>query len=190
MEVIKEIEINKFERELYQYYLEIFPDDERKPLELIRNSYKRGYTKIIEILNNDTLIGFMIINKLNDSSYVVLDYLAILPQYRSKGFGSKAIKLLIENEKNGKGIFIEIEKIGLGKDEKENLLREKRRLFYESLGFKQLNFELILFDVIYMPYVISNIDIDEDEIVEEVLKIYRTVSGDELIKKNCKFIKK
>lgn len=117
-------------------------------------------------------------------------YLAIFPQYRDKKFGSKAVKLLLEKEKDCYGIFVEAEKVGLGKNEEENIIREKRKHFYERLGFKELNFDLLFFDVIYTPYLFSNIDNDDDIVFNEILKIYEEISGKERIKKNCKIIKK
>lgn len=148
---LKYIGIDEFEKEVYTYYLAIFPDNERKPLELLRSSYEKHYTRIIEILYKNEIIGFMILNKVKDIGYVVLDYLAILPQYRNKKFGTKALQMLLEQERDNSGIFIEIEKVGLGKDTEENLLREKRKNFYEKLGFRKLNFDLFLFDVVYTP---------------------------------------
>lgn len=183
---LKYIDVKEFKKELYSYYLEIFPEVERKPLWLVRFSYKKGYTQIIEILDNNTLIGFMLLNRVKDKEYAVLDYLAILPEYRNKGYGTKALELLIEQEKENAGIFIEIEKSGLGKDEEENLLREKRKSFYESLGFKELNFDLFLFDETYTPYVFSNIKIDEENIIKEIINIYESISGKRTIKRNCK----
>ena len=37
---------------------------------------------------------------------------------------------------------------------RKNTQREERQKFYEKLGFKKLNFDLWLFDVIYTPYLI------------------------------------
>lgn len=187
---LKDISIDEFEKELYSYYLDIFPEDERKPLELLHSSYKKHYTRIIKISYKNEMIGFMILNKVKDKGYAVLDYLAILPQYRNNKFGTKALQILLEQEKENSGIFIEIEKVGLGKDVKENLLREKRKNFYEKLGFKKLNFDLFLFDVIYTPYLFSNIQKDECTIIEEILNIYEVISGKERIKQNCKIMKK
>lgn len=186
---LENINIEEFEKLLYSYYLEIFPKDERKSLELIKSSFNKGYTKIIKITNNTNLIGFMLLNRIKEKEYAVLDYLAILPEYRDRGFGTKALKLLIEKESKNKGIFVEIEKTGLGKSKKDNILREKRQKFYEELGFKKLRFDLILFDVIYMPYIYSNIDIEEDIIINEVFEIYKAISGKERIKQNCKILK-
>lgn len=187
---LKDIGIDEFKKDVYSYYLEIFPEDERKPIELLHSSYEKHYTRIIEILYENEVIGFMILNKVKDKGYAVLDYLAILPQYRNSKFGTKALQILLEQEKENSGIFIEIEKVGLGKDTEENLLREKRKQFYEKVGFKKLNFDLFLFHVIYTPYLFSNIKNDETMIIREILNIYEAISGKESIEQNCKIIKK
>ncbi len=187
---LKDIGIDKFKEDIYSYYLKIFPEDERKPLELLQSSYEKHYTRIIEILYKNEIIGFMILNKVKDKGYAVLDYLAILPQCRNNKFGTKALQILLEQERENSGIFIEIEKVGLGKNIEENLLREKRKNFYEKIGFKKLNFDLFLFDVIYTPYLFSNIKDDESMIIDEILNIYESISGKERIKQNCKIIKK
>lgn len=186
---LKDISIDEFKKDVYSYYLEIFPEDERKSIELLQSSYEKCYTRIIEILYKNEIIGFMILNKVKDKGYTVLDYLAILPQYRNSKFGTKALQILLEQEKENSGIFIEIEKVGLGKDTEENLLREKRKQFYEKVGFKKLNFDLFLFDVIYTPYLFSNIKNDETITIREILNIYEAISGKERIEQNCKIIK-
>lgn len=187
---LKDIDIDKFKKEVYSYYLEIFPEDERKPLELLHLSYEKHYTKIIEILYKDEIIGFMILNRVKNKGYAVLDYFAILPQYRNNKFGTKALQILLEQEKENRGVFIEIEKVGLGKDTEENLLREKRKNFYEKVGLKKLNFDLFLFDVIYTPYLFSDVNDNENIIIGEILNIYEAISGKERIEQNCKIIKK
>ena len=187
---LKEIDIDEFKKEVYSYYLDIFPEDERKPLELLQSSYERHYTKIIEILYKNEIVGFMVLNRVKDKGYAVLDYLAILPQYRNNRMGTKALQILLEQERENSGIFIEIEKVGLGKDTEENLLRANRKKFYEKLGFKKLNFDLYLFGVVYTPYLFSNIKDNEDMIINEILNIYESISGKERIKQNCKIIKK
>lgn len=187
---LKDINIDEFKKEIYSYYLDIFPEEERKPLKLLNSSYKKNYTKIIEILYKNEIVGFMILNKVKDKGYELLDYFAILPQYRNLKIGTKALQKLLEQEENNKGIFIEIEKVGLGKDKEENLIRERRRNFYEKVGFRKLNFDIFLYDVIYTPYIFSNIKDDEDIIIAEILNIYEAISGKEKIKQNCEIIKK
>lgn len=186
---LKYVGMNEFKEDVYSYYLEIFPEDERKPLELIQSSYEEQYTKIIEIIHKSEMVGFMLLNRVKEKGYCVLDYLAILPQYRNSKFGTKALQLLLEQEKENKGVFIEVEKPGLGRDKEENLLRERRTNFYEKIGFKKLNFDLLLFDVMYVPYLYSKINDDESIIINEILNIYESISGKERIKRNCKILK-
>lgn len=184
------IDIEKFEKEIYPHYIEIFPENERKPLELIQSSYQKQYTKIIEIIDKKKIVGFMLLNRIKEKGYAILDYLAILPQYRNSNLGTKALQMLLEQENENRGIFLEIEKVGLGKDKVENLVREKRKNFYEKVGFKKLNFDLFLFNVIYTPYLFSKIEENENIIINEVFDIYESISGKERIKQNCKIIRK
>lgn len=185
---LKNIDIDEFKKDIYSYYLDIFPENERKPLKLIKSSYKNQFTNIIKILHKNEMVGFMLLNRIKDKGYAVLDYLAILPQYRNNNFGTKALQILLEQEQENKGIFVEVEKVGLGKDIEENLLREKRKSFYENVGFKKLNFDLVLFDVIYTPYLFSNREDDEDTIISEIFNIYELISGKERIRQNCEVI--
>lgn len=184
---LKYIDINQFEKEIYPYYIEIFPEEERKPLNIIQSAYVRQYIKIIEILYRNEFVGFMLLNRIKDNGYVVLDYIAILPQYRNNKFGTEALKILLKQEEKNSGVFIEIEKVGLGKTKEENIEREKRKKFWERLGFNKLNFDLRLFGVIYTPYLYSNVKNDEDAMIEEILNIYNSI---EPIKDNCKIIRK
>ncbi len=186
---LKNININKFIDVVYPYYIDIFSKEERKPLELIQSAYEKRYIKIIEVMNKKQMVGFMILNKVKEKGYAILDYFAILPQFRNYKYGTKALQVLLESEKESKGIFIEIEKIGLGKNESENLMRQRRKNFYEKLGFKKLNYDLYLYDVIYSTYLFSKIKEDESKSIEEVLEIYETILGKEKMKQNCKMIK-
>lgn len=188
--ILEPITIEEFKQEIYPYYLEIFPEEERKPVKQIEAGYRKGYVKIIKIVHQNQLVGFMTLNRVKEKGYVILDYLAILPEYRNKQFGTKALRLLFEEEKECEGIFIEIEKVGLGKDEKENIARQKRKSFYEYIGFRELNFDLFLFDVIYTPLLFSNIQENEDSIINSILEIYEIITGKERIRKNCKIMKR
>ena len=176
---LKDIGIHEFEKEIYPYYLEIFPKDERKTLGLLKSLFNNGYTKIIEILYKNEIVGFMISNKIKDKGYVWLDYFAILPQYRNNKLGTKALQLLLKKEDNG--VFIEIEKVGLGKNAEENVLREKRKNFYEKIGFQKLNVDFLLFDVIYTPYIFLKSKEPENIIVDNIFNVYEGVVGKERI---------
>ena len=89
------------------------------------------------------------------------------------------------------GIFVEIEKLGLGKDKQDNLLRERRAKFYETLGFEKLDFELKWFGTLILSvYVlpISTHKDNENEILENMFQMYISVHGKEKVERECKVI--
>lgn len=189
---IVNISIEEFKKVVYSEYLKIFPQEERKTLQTIEKSFNKGITKIIQIVNNKIFIGFIIINTLMDNKYIQLDYLAILPEYQNKGYGTQAIKLLKKQNEEYDGIFVETEKLGLGINETENTLREKRVKFYQRLGFYKLNFDLKWYEsLVLSPYMldVSTNKNSEDEILKSMLKIYIATHGQEKVEKNCKIIK-
>lgn len=186
-----DINIDEFKKIIYPEYIKLFPEAERKSYKRIEKCFENGILKIIKIVDNDKFIGFIMTNTIEDNKYLQLDYLAILPQYQDKGYGTKALKILKENSKEYNGIFIEVEKVGLGENEEENKLRQRRVEFYERIGFDKLHCDFDLYNVIYTPYVLqtSNNKEDEDKVIKDVFDIYNAILGKERVEKNCKVIK-
>ena len=186
------IGIEEFKKEVYPEYIKIFPKEERKELKTIEQNYDKKITKLIKICEHNQFIGFFIINTIKNNQYVQLDYFAILEKYQNKGYGTKAIQLLKSQMEAYDGIFVEIEKLGLGKDKQENLLRERRAKFYENLGFEKLNSELKWFETLILSiYVlpISTHKDNENEILKDMFQIYISVHGKEKVERDCKVIK-
>lgn len=186
------VNIKQFKEIIYPEYIKIFPKEERKELKTIEQNYDKKITKLIKICENNQFIGFFIINTIKNSQYVQLDYFAILEKYQNKGYGTKAIQLLKSQMEAYGGIFVEIEKLGLGKEVQDNLLRERRAKFYENLGFEKLNSELKWFETLILSiYVlpISTHKDNENEILKNMFQIYISVHGKDKVDKNCKVIK-
>ena len=179
--------LEEFKNLIYPEYLNLFPKLERREYSDIEKSVKKGKTRVIKIIVEKEMVGFMITNKLKDISCLQLDYLAILPKYQKKGYGSDAINLL---KKDSDSIFIEIEKQGLGKNEKENIIRERRAKFYEKLGFKKLSFDIVLNTIVFSTYLLKNSDIkaSDVQISKSILKNYEEIIGKEKVIKNFKIV--
>ncbi len=180
------IDEKEFKEKLYEAYKKIFPKEERKPIECLEASFQKGYTKFVKVMDENNLVGFMILQKVQENGYLGLDYFAILPQYQKQGFGSKALEMLTQKEAKCKGIFVEIEKVGLGKNAEENEQRQRRQTFYERLGFQKLNYDLQLFNVIYTLYLFSHAKEDEKTVIQQIWQIYEEVVGKKRIQKNCR----
>lgn len=179
--------MQEFKQTIYPEYVTLFPKSELKPYEMLEKMFQKNIMKFIKIMDSDTFVGFFIVNALQQSHYLHLDFFAILPQYQSKGYGSKALKLLQEESKQFEGIFIEIEKVGEGKNEQENTIRKKRAQFYERVGFTPLKFEIDLFHVLLSAYVLfAQEKIEEHRIVKEISTLYDTIYGENIAKKYVK----
>ena len=57
MELIN-INFKEFREDVYQKYIEIFPEEERKTLETIERNYNKNITRFIKIAEENKLIGF------------------------------------------------------------------------------------------------------------------------------------
>lgn len=192
MELIN-IDYKEFKAEIYQKYIEIFPEEERKSLETIEKNYNKNITRFIKIDEEKELIGFCIMNSIENNRYMQLDYFAILPEYQNKGYGTKAIKELEKVVQNYDAIFVEIEKLCYGANKEENEIREKRAKFYERLGFHKLDTNLkwfnSLFLSVYYLKLNDNLIYDEEEILNNIFGIYYKVHGKKKVDENCEIIK-
>lgn len=188
---LMEVNFKEFKKTIYPHYLELFPKNEQKSLRKIKKPYLKGITKLVKIVDEDVTVGFLIYNTLVGNKYVQLDYFAIFKEFQNKQYGTNAIHQFKKYFSDYNGIYGEIEKAGLGKDERDNEIREKRIKFWKSLGFVLLDFDLELFKVTYSPCIlkIKDIELDNNEIIESTFKIYNALLGKKRVNKNCLALK-
>ena len=186
------VDIKRFKDKIYPEYLKLFPDSERKSYKQLETAFKKAILQIIEITSGENFVGFILANSLDKNGYLQVDYFAILPEFQGRGYGTQAINKLKQISNKYKGIFIEVEKLGLGKDKKENDLRQRRMQFYKKLGFIELNSDFILYKVVYTPLllpIINKIE-SEDKIIIDIFKIYYATIGGSRVEKNCSVIRR
>ena len=189
---LKLIEINEFKKDVYKQYKKLFPKAERKTYKTLEKGYYNRNAVFYKIIEDNNFVGFIITQSVEDKPYILLDYIAILPEYQCNGYGKHAIKELnkIISEKY-QGIIIEVEKLGLGKNEKENKIRQRRVDFYKELGAIDLNTDFKLFKIILSLYVLGSGDGigNNDEIINNLESIYNITLGEKRRSKYCKVIK-
>lgn len=128
--------------QLYVLYRRSFPRAERKPLLTILKKYRAGMTDIWCILEENRFLGFAA--TMNSPDLVMLDYLAVLKQYRGQGIGSVALKDLMQRYADH-AFLLEIESpYEPGPDQ---LLRQKRKQFYVNCGIEPLQIMAEVFGV-------------------------------------------
>ena len=189
---LKKVDIKEFKKAIFKEYKKMFPRLERKTYMTLKKSYNHHITDIIEVIEKEQFVGFIITNFLKDNPYVQLEYIVILPKYQNKGYGTNAIKLLKELYKDYGGIFIEIEKAGEGKSEEENQIRQRRAKFYEKLGFHKMGFDLELYKIIYSPYILpcSKNEFSDEKAIKYFFEIYNATLGKRRVRKNYKINRK
>lgn len=127
---------------LARIYHSAFPRSEKKPLWLIRRAARLGFGENYAIIDDNNLIGLAFL--LRNDGITLLDYFAIEKSFRGKGYGSRALALLIEKFKDTP-LVLEIEDPDAPCDNREQ--RTRRAQFYASCGMKMMDFRVSLFGV-------------------------------------------
>lgn len=172
-----EIGIEEFEKDIYGEYLKLFAKDEIRELYKLKNTYNKGIEKIFKIVNDDVTVGFFLLEKLEEHPYY-LDYVAIYEKYQNKGYGQEAIKEIMKKVEN-EGLMGEIEKV-----EADNPITLRRFEFYKRLGFRKIQSEYLLYDVLYNPLV-YRIEKEKEEIDKLFFDYYKVNSNEGEFEKKC-----
>ena len=133
----------KYKWQLYDLYDKAFPEQEKKPLQVMENLVADGKMEMLAMVDEDEFVG-LAINLIDaEQDRVLLDYYAIAPEKRNYGYGSRGLEALLKKFKNHKYIF-EIET----QDEKaENAEDRKRRKdFYLRNGLQETGLFVNVYD--------------------------------------------
>lgn len=181
---IVEITINEFKENIYDKYIKLFPEDEQRNWQKVERTYKDGIEKFYKIVLKDITIGFFMLEKLRNDYPFYLDYFAIFNEFQNKGYGTKAIQILMNKIIDDNGLIAEIEKESI-----DNPITIKRFEFYKRLGFNNIGSEYLLYDVLYTPIVNTNKKFDKENMDIIFFNYYKTNCGENAINTRCKKIK-
>lgn len=134
----------KYKEKVYELYQEAFPEEEKKPVGMLEELAKRGMLEILAVVDDEGAERFvgLAINMTEPSrkapegekETALLDYFAISPDVRGGGYGSKALKLLLERF-SGKTYIFEVE---MRDEAAPNAAERQRRVaFYLRGGLKE-----------------------------------------------------
>lgn len=180
---VREITIEDFEKDIYDRYTKLFTKEEQRDWNTITVAYRNGIEKFYGIYDDNNLVGFFALERIKNYPYY-LDYFAIFDEHQSKGYGSKSIKILLENIIKDDGLLGEIEKVD---DNDSSTVR--RWKFYEKLGFKKFDtlffFNGTTFELIIYP---NDYKVEGIELANMLYEYYEVNIGEDETKKNCKII--
>lgn len=152
---------------IYDLYLTAFPENERKSFSMMRQLITEGSVEMI-VFSAPTrpFSGFAIMAV--SGEVVLVDYLAIHPDCRGRGFGSKALQWLM-NHYRDKKLCLEIESTFVEADNMPE--REGRKRFYLNNHLKLLPFEAIVFGVQF-ELLANDLTINADDFVGVYHQVY------------------
>ena len=183
IESIRELSLEEI-RDIYTRYLYYdFPFDERKPLDRIEKSMRDGQYLCLGAWNKDGIFlayaFFVVIGK-----NVLLDYYAVVPEYRGTGIGTSFLPLAA-SKTNADCLIIEIEDPDSANDPEESSTRLKRRDFYLRAGCILSDVRAHAFGVDYLllEYPLGKTH-SSGEIAENYLGIYRTILPHDMYETN------
>lgn len=121
--------------QLETIYEQSFPKEERKPFSLICEKIGTGQVEVLMLLDTlQEVAGFAVLAR--EEALVLLDYLAIRPKDRGKGYGAKLLKHLQKRE-GAHCFFLEVERTGGSAQNETERLRRKQ--FYLANGMHALH---------------------------------------------------
>lgn len=166
--------------DIYNKYISLhFPQEEIKPLKSIQKMWSMGVYQALGMYEQKEdateFIGYAFLTLASDRNMLLLDYFAIVEDYRGMGMGSIFLSEMRERLTQYDGILIETEDIAFASDEEERLTRQKRDAFYERNGVLRTGIRSRIFGVRYaiwqLPVSKTVIDAECKQSLEDIYKI-------------------
>ena len=155
-----------------------FPESELKPWDVVEKLNREDNYEPIGFFEGDTLVAYALQVIRENGKSVLLDYLAVTPEYRDRGIGSAVLTALREYYRDkAEYIVIESEHPSEAPDKNAAL----RRLdFYKRAGGILTDTQVRLFDVLFLIFILPCSDSFSASPYDELEKIYRVTVPPEL----------
>lgn len=189
--IVKKINENEVDYIYNNFMVKDFPKAELKPLERIKYTMSTGMCEVLALYDWENIKSYAVLIIPQNGEYVLLDYFAVVKNYRGTGIGhemlGKIMKYIDRHKKHINGMFIECESPEYATSEYERIERERRIKFYKTCGCNETGFGSELFRV---NYDILNINTDEnyEEInLKDLELIYRQMFKKEHFENKVKY---
>jgi len=175
-------QINK----LYKEQMVIdFPPNELKPLDMLYKLISQGRYDCYGLIENDEIIGYSFLNRLEGSKDYLIDYLATAPNRRNHGLGAMMLKLLAEKLSDADSIIGEVENPEYAMNDADRELQTRRLKFYLRNGFIDTNVRATCFSVPYSIIELKNGMAKSEKKIKELYKQhYKAMLPKELFEAN------
>lgn len=167
-----------------------FPLSELKTLSAILNLRERGEYDVIEARENGEFIAYALVYRPREGRVLLLDYLAVEPQLRGRGYGHQLLQALRAHYAAcADCLMIECERPKASPDAQE---ARRRIRFYQHADAVLTNVRVWLFDVEYSILVLpcGGYAVPGDKNwAQEILGMYRQMLPKPLYDRNVRLIR-
>lgn len=171
----------------YPWLLDNFPADEVKPLPWIKAMLARGDYSLFAWQEEAQPLGLAFFyHDQEGEAPALLDYLLIHPKAQGQGLGSKLLSTLMESESLKNGFLVELERLDQAKTEEDYHKRQRRRSFYQKLGFQATDLLPEVFGVGYRIYHSPTLKQAESQLKARYLTIYQAMIPETLFQEQVK----
>ena len=133
----REIRVGEYEMLYSQMELDFPVAGELAPFRAIKRSLEENIYDGFYFTKNAVDIGYALITAPEHLEYALINYFAVLPEHRSKGYGSECLKNMLRRY-CGRTLVIEVEDPSAASSVELCEEAERRIKFYERAGFRVL----------------------------------------------------
>lgn len=159
---------------------EHFPVEELKPAAVIEQLLQEGAYEGLGLFDGERLAAYALFAQMPKSGALLLDYYAVLAEYRNNGMGSLFLDKMRQFYGKREMILLETEAPAAAKNEAEYELRVRRNDFYVRNGAALTKIRSRVYDVDFDIFVLPLAKTPSDEEVYQRLSgLYRYMLGEE-----------
>ncbi len=186
------MELKKLDKEMVitlfnERLIKDFTEEEIKPLEVILKAMDDGIYDFLGFYDGENIVGYTCLVRVG-MNYLV-DYVAIYPEQRNKGIGSKMLSQLGEYLTDACLVIVEVEDPDHAKDKEEKDLQQRRIEFYKRNGYKDTGLRVKCFGV---PFVImetaESISVENSALWATYQSFYRVVLPKEMFENSLELL--
>ena len=165
--MIKQLDISLLKDIYFNQMIKDFPEDELKTYDMIEEAIRSDHSIALGYYENDSLKGYATVLYAGNS--LLLDYFAIISDYRGRGYGTCFLSELKDYFKNYDFLLIEAEN-------NESITARKRIEFYKRCGCRD---SLLRGRLYFVEYVFLYLELSDKHnsqmIKEEIINLYSII---------------
>lgn len=156
-----------------QHIYRDFPSREVKPLSFVRTLLAQNQYKTFGLFDDDILVAYSFWGFKENSPYVMLDFLAVLPGIRGKGYGSYFLTHIKDTLADYQGLLLEVEDPEKALNADDLRIRQARISLYTRLGARvtgvRSRVDSVDFRILYMPL---SAPADDQTVADALVSLY------------------